>query len=252
MRFYLTHEANALGIAYPVIALYENVSQKKEVSSLYDPAINDVMSRITDIKTNILPTKEVQGFRELIKGLGYSKVEPAGERLLNGCIRKKAFPRYGNLVDAYNIAGLEYVAGLGVHDAEKLADVELIFKRAHGTEKMIPSFEENEKIVAKGDFTYGFNKDGAFVPLAWLGKKDVDNRDFQLKPETKSFILTAIGNMHTSQEHNIKICERTFELLKIGCPDVVMKILIPENIKDEQEIKEREVLTASKTEEKLP
>lgn len=236
MRFFVTQAAREVGIVHPVIALYKNVRVDPTVNSLYDPHVRDVMSKIKEIRNNVLPTPEVQGFRTIIQGLGYPKVDPAGERVLGGCERRGELKRYGNLVDAYNIVALEYVAGLGVHDASRVQDVDIIYRRSHGDEKMIPAFETGEKTVKKGDLCYGYHSEGKFIPFAWIGKKDVDNSLFQLNDETTSFILTAIGNDKTSSEHNTEICERAFELLKVGCPDATMELLYPTFINNDEVI----------------
>lgn len=245
MRFFVTEAAREVGIVNPVIALYRNVFVAPEASKLYDPHVDEVMRKVKSIRENVLPTPEVQGFRTIIQGLGYPKVDPAGERILNGCERRNEFKRYGNLVDAYNIAALEYVAGLGVHDAGRVQDVDIIYRRAHGDEKMVPAFEKGEKTVKKGDLCYGYHHEGKFVPFAWIGKKDVDNSEFQLNNESTSFILTAIGNDKTSSEHNTQICKRAFELLKVGCPEATMELLYPTFISND------EVIPADPAEEEL-
>ncbi|MBS0655996.1 MAG: hypothetical protein JSR46_09480, partial [Verrucomicrobia bacterium] len=90
------------------------------------------------------------------------------------------------------------------------------------------SFKTKEIKLRKGDFTYGVKQDDQFDPFAWLGKEDVDNSKYQLKKETTTMLLTAIGHATTTQEHNVDICERVFKLIKMTCPDATMELCYPE------------------------
>lgn len=233
MKFLVTNTAREIGIENPVVCLYRNVCVKKKATE-YDPLVAHLMERIGEIRERMAPTKEVQGFHTLYASLG-SKVVPAGENLLKNCMQKKKFPRYNNLVDAYNIVALENVACLGVHDAEDfMKSGLLIFRRAHGNEEIIPSFKENKYTIPKGDLTYGISTEKGFDPFAWLGQKDVDSGKYQLTDKTTNILLTAIGHAQTSQEHNSRLCHQTFEMLKMTCPDVSMEMILPEFIDDVQ------------------
>ena len=224
MRFLVTNEARAVGIEAPVIALYQNVRQATEEEiKVYQPTISEVMERVKKSRDSILAKPEVVGFRELFSRLGYPKTVPAGERLLSFVDR--GWKSYGNLVDSYNLPAFEDAVGIGVHDARSLADVYIVYKRAVGNETIVPSFKEKRETIKAEDLTYGFyNSEREFVPLAWFGKKDVDNRDFQLQPDTTAFLLTAIGNARTSQEYNIDICKRVYTNLQKTCPEVMMEL----------------------------
>lgn len=233
MRFLITQAAKEIGVYHPVVALFKGV--KKADSSVYNAIIDDLMARITTIKETVFPRADVRGFRELYKDLGHKKVVPAGEKLLKNCERKGEFPRYGNLVDAYNIVAFEEVTPIGVHDGECLLapDATLIFRRAIGDEKIVPAFKDKEFTIPKGDLTYGIQTaEGRFDPFAWLGKQDTDSKPYQLKEETTTMLLTAIGNKHTSEEHNRMICQKAFDLLKLSCPDVTMELYTPEVIEE--------------------
>lgn len=232
MRFLVTNEAKNTGVFHPVVAIFGNIKQMHgEDTKVYDPIIEESVARITQIREEKLHTPQVQGYAELFRNLdpSYSKLVPAGQRLVNN-FEKNGFKRYGNLVDSYNLVALQGIESIGTHDARALHNVDLIFKRALGTEKMIPSFRKKEEKIKKGDLTYGFYESGVFKPLAWLGKRDEDNSEFQLKPDTTSMLVTAIGNMHTSVEHNIQILEKTYEYLKMTCPDATMEIHVGEFI----------------------
>ncbi|MBS0655848.1 MAG: hypothetical protein JSR46_08735, partial [Verrucomicrobia bacterium] len=101
MRFLVSNQARDLGIANPVVCLYRGVAQV-ENTDVYNELKDDLMSRIDHIRTEVVPTDAVQGFRKLYANVN-SKVQPAGERLVETCKKKGVFPNYGNLVDAYNI-----------------------------------------------------------------------------------------------------------------------------------------------------
>lgn len=234
MRFLITSSASQIGVPNPVIAVFQGV--KKGDASVYDAIIAQTMEKIGHIKQEVLPRADVVGFRNLYEALGHRKVVPAGEKLLRRC-EQKGFPRYGNLIDAYNIVALENVTPIGVHDAGCLLhpDATLLFRRAQGNEEMVPAFEEKSQTIPRGDLTYGtISAEKKFLPFAWLGKKDVDNREFQLKDETTTMLLTAIGNMATSEELNRRICLTAFDLLKMSCPDVTMELYTAEVIDDEK------------------
>lgn len=237
MRFLVTTEARNTGVLHPVVAVYGNLKQLAgEDTKVYDAIIEETMARIKQIREEKLHTPQVQGYSELFTNLdpSYKKLVPAGQRLINNFERTGSFKRYGNLVDSYNLVALQGIESIGTHDARVLLkDVDLVFRRALGTEKMVPSFRKKEEKLKKGDLTYGIFQDGQFKPFAWLGKRDEDNSEFQLKPDTTTMLMTAIGNMHTSEEHNIRICEQTFEYLKMSCPEATMQIYVGEFVDDE-------------------
>lgn len=229
MQFLVSNSARECGVVNPVVCLIHNVKSTKE-AGMYDAPISDLMKRIGDIRANVLPSKEVQGFRELYARIN-SSVTPAGERFLQS-LAAKPFPRYGNLIDAYNIVALETVSPFGMHDAQELLDSKgpLIFRRALGNEEIIPAFRKDKSKIPQGDFTYGIERDGKFVPFAWLGKKDVDSKAHQIGETTQALLFTAIGNQYTSIERNVELCQRVFAMIKLSCPDAKMDILTPKFI----------------------
>jgi len=230
MQFLVTNAARECGVVNPVICVIENVKmiEDPETNKVYDAQITELMDRIADIRKEILNTDEVQGFRELLKTIG-REVVPAAERLLNSCEKKKNFPRYGNLVDAYNIVALRTLHSFGMHDAKELLNGErtLIFRRASGDEKIVPSYKTKEETIPQGDFTYGIEVEGRFIPFAWLGKKDVDSDNHKLGQGTTSMLFTAIGNKHTSMERNMQLCDEVFQLIQLTSSEASMQILKP-------------------------
>lgn len=231
MRFLVTCSARDVGIVHPVVAIYRNINPKAD-ASVYDEAIAALTSRIEEIREKKLTTPEVLGYRTLYTKLGYPGITTAGERLLNIC-SEKGFGRFGPLVDAYNLVALNNVEGLGCHDVSSLdRDATLIFRRATGGEKIFVGSNKKPSSIPQGDLTYGFDLDGTFTPLAWLGKKDSDNAKYRLTEDSKAMLLTAIGNEATSQEYNETVCHDVFENLKKSCPDVEMELLVGEFIEE--------------------
>lgn len=229
IHFLVSNSARECGVVNPVVCLIHNVRSTKE-AGMYDAPISDLMRRIGDIRAHVLPSKEVQGFRELYARIN-SSVTPAGERFLQS-LTAKPFPRYGNLIDAYNIVALETVSPFGMHDAKELLDSKgpLVFKRALGNEEIHPAFKKEKATIPQGDFTYGIERDGKFVPFAWLGKEDVDSKAHQVSKKTQALLFTAIGNQYTSIERNVELCQRVFAMIKLSCPDAKMDILTPQFI----------------------
>lgn len=227
-QFLVTQGAKKCGVLNPVVCVIRNVHNKSKKSASYDQSIADLMKNIEKIKNEILPSEEVQAYRELYKEID-SDVTPAGERLLTSCMNK-GFPRqYGDLVDAYNMVALETVSPFGMHDAKELLESEgpLIFKRAEGNEEIMPAFKKEKCTLPQGDFTYGVKKGEQFIPFAWLGQEDVDSKNHQLKKSTKAVLFTAIGNKHTSLERNMDLCKRVFNLLLLVHKEAVMEIYTP-------------------------
>lgn len=232
MRFIITESARIIGVPNPVVALFRNIG--KAEASVYDAKIKELEASLERIRQEVLPREDVQGFRELYQTLGHKKVVPAGERLLSSC-EKRGFPRYGNLVDAYNIVALSDVTPIGVHDAASLIDreVTLLFRRAVGTETMVPSFHDKPYSIFRGDLTYGLFENGEYSPFAWLGKKDVDNSAYQLREDSTSMLFTAIGNAKTSEALNRRLCEDAFAMLRMSCPEATMELFTAEVVPDE-------------------
>lgn len=232
IRFQVTESARESGIANPVVALFTNVSVKK-LAPEYDEKISDLMNRLPEIQ-ELVSSDYVQGFRRLYQGIG-SEITPVGENLLKNCMERNKFPRYGNLVDAYNIVALENVTPIGVHDAKKLIENgTLIFRRAYGDEKIVPAFKKEQFTIPKGDFTYGImSSNGTFDPFAWLGKQDTDSKPYQLTSKSKNFLFTAIGHQETTLEKNVSLCSEAFNYIKMSCPGAKMEVIMPEFIPDD-------------------
>lgn len=222
MIFTATREASSL-IPHPVICYFEHLEVKPpQECQVYDPMIASLMERLDVIRSELWDTPEVQGFRELYPA------KPAGERLWESVKKKGVFPRYGSIVDAINIVSLGTLTPLGTHDARMVREeTELRLKLSAGTETLIPSFQKKVRTIPKGEITYGFQSDKAYLPLAWLGTQDVDNRDFQLSETTTSAIVTVIGHGKTSLEHNHNIAGRILELLQMTSPGVTMQLYTP-------------------------
>lgn len=236
MRFVVSNAARECGVAQPVVCIIKGV-KRQEKTKTYDIHIKELMGRIDKIKTETLPSQEVQGFRELYSTVG-SKVEPAGERLLRIC-SERSFTQYSNLVDAYNLVALEYITPIGVHDAKDLLESKgpLFFRRAKGDEKILPSFSKKgtpSETIPQGDFTYGIKKDETFTPFAWLGQKDTDSEDYRINKKTKAILVTMIGNKYTTLERNAELCQKVLDLIKLSCPAAEMEILYPEFVEAEK------------------
>jgi DNA/RNA-binding domain of Phe-tRNA-synthetase-like protein len=232
-NFFVTRSARDAGIKHPVVAIFRNVNPGAD-AKVYDADIAKITSAdsIRAIKEYATTTAEVIGYRKLYERLGYPGLKTAGERILEGA--EKKFNRYGALVDAYNLVALRNVEGLGCHDISNLPkDMTLIFRRAHGDEKMTPSFKKKEETLKKGDLTYGiYDAAGVFQPFAWLGKRDVDNSKYQLGDHTNAVLLTAIGHADTSREYNIRVCKDVFENILKSSPDATMELLVGQFIDD--------------------
>lgn len=234
LAFHVTNEAKEKGVKNPVVCLIKNVVWKAtEECKVYDEIIENLMEKISEIRKHTFESEEVKGFKKLYSNIG-SKVVPAGEKFFLNCEKNNFFKRYGNLVDAYNILALETVSPFGMHDASEIVNNEspvLLFKRASGGEQIIPAFKNKGEKIPKGDFTYGTVSNDKFNSYAWLGKKDVDSKDYQIKGEkTKHLLFTAIGNEYTSQERNIELCNKVFELIKKSCPEATLEICLPKFI----------------------
>lgn len=233
-NFFVTRSARDAGIKHPVVAIFRNVNPGAD-ARVYDADIAKITTpdSINAIKEYATKTAEVIGYRKLYEELGYPGLKTAGERILEGA-EKKGLTRYGPLVDAYNLVALRNVEGLGCHDISALPkDMTLIFRRAHGDERMTPSFKKKEETLKEGDLTYGIHDAaGVFQPFAWLGKRDVDNSKYQLGVATSAMLLTAIGHADTSREYNIQVCKDVFNNILKSSPDATMELLVGQFIDD--------------------
>ena len=173
---------------------------------------------------------EVRGFDELFARMGYRKQTPAGRRLVEG-FRKRGFKRYGNVIDAYNLASAWFGSGLGMHDAARLTGDVRVF-RATGSEQIVPLFKTEPANVVRGDLVYadggpaGDPGDGGGERLlAWLGQRDVDSDAYKVRDDTTSLLLVALGNAATSEDYNREACLKAVELIRRTCPEATAEFL---------------------------
>jgi DNA/RNA-binding domain of Phe-tRNA-synthetase-like protein len=157
--------------------------------------------------------------------MGYQGQVPAGERLIESC-RAKGFPYHNNIVDAYNIASITFGSGLGLHDASNIISAEIHVCRAEGNESIVPIFKNKPVSVTRGDLIYGYAADDSrIVPLAWLGRRDVDADAFKVRHDSTSVLLVALGNGITSADYNRRACERAVTVMRLTCPDAAVQYL---------------------------
>lgn len=231
--FILSKGVVELGIKNPVVCVFRNIKVCNEPASAHDKPIAELMKKIQDVGEEYLLKPEIRGYRDLFQAMGYPKVVPAGERVFTS-FRDRGFKRFGNIIDAYNIMAVETASGLGMHDAQKFLEGEKPLKiwRAEGTERMIPMFKDKEQKVKKGDLNYGFRDDDETDVVAWLGKRDNDSDAWKVTEKTHSLLFVVLGNANTSEEYNHAVCEKTFEFIKMTCPEATME-MVP--IKKEEE-----------------
>src|SRR5690242_5647178 len=95
------NDAYQLGICHAAVCVIQNVKVLQGENTLEED-IARLMQQLTDSPEAILDRPEVRGFRELFAKMGYPKVVPAGERLIDS-FRRRGFKKYNNLIDAYNV-----------------------------------------------------------------------------------------------------------------------------------------------------
>lgn len=216
----IVHEdAFELGIINPVACVIEGVKVLAGSGAL-DHEIETLMQKLGGEAENILARGEVKAFNELFERMGYPRQKPAGQRLIELLLRN-GFKRYNNIVDAYNIASVQFGSGLGLHDVRRIKenDASVHVLRARGEEKIIPLFKKEPVSVVSGDLIYGIATAPDMSLLAWLGKRDVDSDEFKVSDDTDGLLLVALGNAATSVAYNRAACQKTFELISRACPD---------------------------------
>ena len=221
---YVYPEARELGIHYPVACLIQNVHVADSGNAL-DEDIEQLMSTLAERFEAVKQTGEFQGFAEMFTRMGYEGQIPAGQRLVEGFL-KKGFKKINNVVDAYNIVSASNACGLGLHDADKTSqhgDQVDIFC-ATGVEKIIPLFKNSSVSAKSGDLLYGQIASQSRL-FAWLGKKDVDSDEYKVTEETTNLLLIVTGNSATSELFNRRLCESVFGLLKKTCPKAQISYL---------------------------
>ena len=206
-----------VGICNSIAIVIDNIIVKKNCVEL-NKYIKDAEDKVVRESNSIINSDEVKGFTELFNRLGLESQIPAGQRLIN-LIKKRGFKRHNNIVDAYNIVSALTASGLGMHDASLIGDIDVF--RAFGEETIIPLFKKKEVKVNSGDLVYASGN----KLLAWLGKQDVDSNEFKVTEHTTSLVLIALGNRATSKSYNKELCLKTFEYIKLTCPNAKYKFL---------------------------
>ena len=221
----LHEDAAELGISHPAACVIRNVAVGV-ADGVLDEEIERLMGILRVSPEMILERPEVRGFDELFTRLGYRKQTPAGRRLIEG-FQKRGFKRYGNLIDAYNLASAWFGSGLGMHDASLLTGDVHVF-RATGHEQIVPLFKTEPVGVVRGDLVYGDGESdgaGAGCLLAWLGQRDVDSDAHKVQDGTTSLLLVALGNAATPEDYNRGACLKAVELIQRTCPEATAGFL---------------------------
>lgn len=213
----LTCHVQDVGIASAVACRIDHVIVQSSAPEL-DSEVRRLEATIERDPDAMFEPPEVQGFQTLFDDLGYPRQVPAGRRLVES-IASRGFPRYNNLIDAYNIASASHVAGLGMHDAALLIPgSDVIVARAAGEERITPLFKSKSVLVREGDVVYA-PLNSRDSPMAWLGKKDVDSDAYKVSDRTQSVFLIALGNKATDTAYNAAVCRETLRLVQLSCPD---------------------------------
>lgn len=224
----LSQSAFELGIQNPVVCLIQHVKMIPGPNEALKDRIAALMERVKNEGELWLNKPEVKGFKVLFETMGYPKQIPAGERLLKS-FSQRGFKQFDNIVDAYNLVSLEHVAGIGMHDAENLlsSDAPLVIRRAQQGLTIIPSFDQKQRAVKviPNDLVYGIESDSRFDVMAWLGKQDKDSDLHKVTEKTTALVLVVLGNIHTSEAHNRKVCEDILINIQLTCPEATMEIL---------------------------
>ena len=230
MTALVVHEdAAELGIKHPAACLIRGV-RLTDADGALDAEIERLMDTLQAAPETILERPEVRGFDELFARMGYRKQTPAGRRLVEG-FRKRGFKRYGNVIDAYNLASAWFGSGLGMHDAARLTGDVRVF-RATGSEQIVPLFKTEPANVVRGDLVYAdgepagdLGDGGGERLLAWLGQRDVDSDAYKVRDDTTSLLLVALGNAATSEDYNRGACLKAVELIRRTCPEATAEFL---------------------------
>jgi DNA/RNA-binding domain of Phe-tRNA-synthetase-like protein len=211
-----------VGLESAAAAVISPVSVSADATALdHDIAQVESLVRSDSIE---LDSPEVRGYRELFAELGYSAQTPAGERLIQR-VRDRGFPRYGNVVDAYNLVAVRYGCGIGVHDANELAPGdEIRVARAAGGERIRSLGQSRERPVTEGDVIYGLAR-MPNRPMAWLGKRDVDSAEWSVTASTTKLLVVVLGNRATSRDMNEQALRDVADLIKRSSISAVAEIV---------------------------
>ncbi|WP_146875537.1 phenylalanine--tRNA ligase beta subunit-related protein [Halovibrio variabilis] len=135
-------------------------------------------------------------------------------------VYKNGLRRHNNLVDAANIASLEYGTSIGLHDASSVVE-DIIIEISSGKETIRPLYMDQFKQVAPYQLIY---RTGNRL-LAWVGELDVDSADFQVRDSTNSAMIVVLGSRSNAESDNRQICFRTLTLLRRSCPKAYGQII---------------------------
>lgn len=217
-------EARQLGVHNPIACVIDNV-RVFDSSGLLDDDIQQLMRSLAERFATVKNSLEFRGFAEMFLRMGYENQLPAGQRLVDGFL-KRGFKKFNNIVDAYNIVSASNACGIGMHDADKASSVgqNVDIFCSTGTEKIVPMFKTASSTLCAGDLAYGyFGRES--IPFAWLGKKDIDSEEYKVTDETTKLLLLVTGNSRTSEEFNRCICQSVFSLVRKTCQEAEITYL---------------------------
>jgi DNA/RNA-binding domain of Phe-tRNA-synthetase-like protein len=217
----LLHDGvRALGITNPVAYLISSVSVLPSGEALSDDQ-SSLLRTLQECPESILNRREVRGFEDLSARLGYPSRTPAGRYRIE-LVQRHGFHARNNLVDAYNLASLEFCSSVGLHDVSGRQSLEIHVYRAAGSETIKPLGKAAPQQIPRGDLVYGFRTPEPAL-LAALGKgvgeeADFDSDDSKVTDRTTSALLVALGNAETRADYNRELCERVLYLIRLTCP----------------------------------
>lgn len=222
MKALLLHEGvRALGITNPVAYLIDNVAVVPSGESLRDDQ-SSLLRTLREWPETILDRREVKGFEDLSAQLGYEDNRTPAGRYRIELVQKRGFRAVNNLVDAYNLASLEFGSSVGLHDVSGRESLEIHAYRATGAESIKPLHRGAAVRVPEGDLVYGVRVPEPAL-MAALGngvgtEADFDSDDFKVTDRTTSVLLVALGNAETGLDYNLALCARVLHLIRRTCP----------------------------------
>lgn len=168
------------------------------------------------------------GYGDLLAALGYPDTVPAGERLRR-TVAERGWRSYGPVVDAVNAATVKHGGGIGLHRTDDTGSAGMLITRAPAGLRVVPAFSERSKPVPEGDLVYGLHdgRDGEELrPMAWLGRRDCDSADFQLRTDTTDALMVVLGCPGTDAAHTAEVGRTVLELLARLRPDITATELV--------------------------
>ena len=216
MRLHVSKQAQALGIRMPSACLVGPIVPA--VMGEHLPESDYASTEATLLKCgDLLASESAKSYRQLFDRMGYPMQTPAGERLVQS-FAEKGFKRYNALIDACNIASIESVSGLGLHDRDSV-DGDIRADRASGDETILPLYKDKAVALKRGDLFYA---DASGV-IAWLGKRDVDSDRHKVTGSTRSVILIALGHEGSTFDDTKAICQRFYDLVRTVDKDLEIR-----------------------------